>query len=216
MPRERDALSEQNPRAVAQPIQRTSIVRGPELFVWCVALPLRLRDRIFNWIFSALCGARIRWTWSQIKIVGVARMRFGQRFTAGRGLWLQTIGDGRLTIGDDVNMSDWVHVGALNEVRIGSGCLLGSKVLVTDHSHGRASEAAPAALPTRPGARVLVSKGPVVLEDNVWLGDAVVVLAGVTIGANAIVGANSVVTRNIPRNTVWAGIPAVQIWPTPA
>lgn len=185
-----------------------------ELFLQCVTLPSRLRDRLLNLIFSTLCGARIRWVWSQIKIQGVSRMQFGQHFMAGRGLWLQTIGEGRLIIGDYVNMSDWVHVGALNEVRIGNGCLFGSKVIVTDHSHGGVADVIAATMPSRPNVRALVSKGPVILEENVWLGDAVVVLAGITIGANAIVGANSVVTRNIPSNTVWAGTPAVQIWPS--
>lgn len=184
-----------------------------ELFLKCVTLPSRLRDRVFNWTFSALCGVRIRWVWSQIKIQGASRMQFGQHFIAGRGLWLQTIGEGRLIVGDNVNMSDWVHVGALTMVRIGNGCLFGSKVMITDHSHGTVFDVCETAAPIRPDARALVSKGPVVLEDNVWLGDAVVVLAGVYIGTNAIVGANSVVTGNIPSNTVWAGCPATQIWP---
>lgn len=188
---------------------------GPQLFLQLVTLPSRLRDRLYNVVFSALCGVRIRIVWSQVKIQGVDRIRFGQRFMAGRGLWLQTIGAGRLTIGDNVNFSDWVHVGALTGVTIGDGCLLGSKVLIIDHGHGSVIDIALHG-PMRPDARALSSKGPVVLEDNVWLGDAVVVLPGVRIGRNAIVGANSVVTRDIPSNTVWAGSPATQIWPKTA
>lgn len=187
---------------------------GPERFLQLVTLPSRLRDRLFNVVFSALCGVRIRIVWSQVKIQGIGGICFGQRFTAGRALWLQTIGDGRLTIGDNVNMSDWVHIGALSSITIGNGCLIGSKVLITDHSHGSTADIASETL-VRPDARRLQSKGPVVIEDNVWLGDAVAVLAGVTIGKGAIVGANSVVTHDIPNNTVWAGAPAVQIWPRP-
>ena len=187
-------------------------MRGAEHFLRLVTLPSRLRDRLYNLAFSALCGARIRIVWSQVKIQGVGQIRFSGAFMAGRGLWLQAIGEGRLTIGANVNFSDWVHVGALSEVTIGNGCLFGSKVLVTDHSHGAVQDLL-TAQPLRPDARPLHSKGPVVLEDNVWLGDAVVVLPGVRIGSNAIVGANSVVTRNIPSNTVWAGCPATQIWP---
>lgn len=187
-------------------------MNSPERFLQLVMLPSRLRDYCYNVVFSALCGARIRIVWSQVKIQGAGRIRFSGSFMAGRGLWLQTIGEGRLTIGADVNFSDWVHVGALSEVTIGDGCLFGSKVLVTDHSHGSVPDLL-AAMPLRPDARLLHSKGPVILEDNVWLGDTVVVLPGVHIGRNAIVGANSVVTRNIPSNTVWAGCPATQIWP---
>lgn len=185
---------------------------GANLFLRIVTLPSRLRDRLFNEVFSLLCGARIRIAWSQVKIMGIARIRFGGSFMAGRGLWLQAIGEGRLNLGANINVSDWVHIGALDQVTIGDGCLMGSKVLITDHSHGTVTDIAPPAL-LRPDARPLQSKGPVVLEANVWLGDGVVVLPGVRIGSNAIVGANSVVTRNIPDNTVWAGCPATQIWP---
>lgn len=188
---------------------------GANLFLRIVTLPSRLRDRLFNEVFSRLCGARISIVWSQVKIMGIAQISFGGTFSAGRGLWLQTIGEGRMSLGANINVSDWVHIGALDHVMIGAGCLLGSKVLITDHGHGSVADIA-ASAPLRPNARPLCSKGPVILEDNVWLGDAVVVLPGVRIGSNAIVGANSVVTRNIPSNTVWAGCPATQIWPKPA
>ena len=58
------------------------------------------------------------------------------------------------------------------------------------------------------GCLGLCSKGPVVIEDNVWIGDKVTILGGVTIGDNAIIGANSVVTHDIPSNCMAAGMPA--------
>ena len=59
---------------------------GPKHFLQLVTLPSRLRDWIFNIVISALCGARIRIVWSQVKIQGAGNIRVGQRFTAGRGL----------------------------------------------------------------------------------------------------------------------------------
>ena len=50
-------------------------------------------------------------------------------------------------------------------------------------------------------------KGPIVIEDDVWIGCNVIVLKGVTIGTRAVIGAGAVVTRNIPASTVAAGIP---------
>lgn len=184
-----------------------------ELFLQAIQLPSKVRNLLFNLMFSALCGAHIRILWSEVKIRGVANISFGGRFLAGRGLWLEAIGNGRLIIGNNVNVSDWVHIGALYSVTIGDGCLMGSKVLITDHSHGTVADIR-MEVAVRPDARPLHSKGPVVLEENVWLGDAVVVLPSVRIGRNAIVGANSVVTHDIPNNTIWAGVPAKQIWPT--
>jgi len=49
---------------------------------------------------------------------------------------------------------------------------------------------------------------PIVIEDNVWLGGAAVLLPGVRIGRNAVVGAGAVVTRSVPANTIVAGNPA--------
>ena len=48
---------------------------------------------------------------------------------------------------------------------------------------------------------------PIIVEDNVWIGGNVTVLAGVTIGENSVIGAGSVVTKNIPKNSVAVGNP---------
>lgn len=61
-----------------------------------------------------------------------------------------------------------------------------------------------------PHYRKLYSK-PVVIEDNVWLGEFVSVLPGVTIGKGTIVGANSVVSKSLPPNVIAVGIPAKPI-----
>ena len=47
-----------------------------------------------------------------------------------------------------------------------------------------------------------------VIEDNVWLGDGVAVLKGVTIGRNAVVAARAVVTESVAPDTIVAGMPA--------
>jgi virginiamycin A acetyltransferase len=53
-----------------------------------------------------------------------------------------------------------------------------------------------------------MSKGPIIIEDEVWLGYGAIILSGVRIGRGAIVGAGSVVTRNIPPYSIVAGNPA--------
>ena len=49
---------------------------------------------------------------------------------------------------------------------------------------------------------------PVTIGNNVWIGGSVSILGGVTIGDNAVVAAGSVVTRDVPANTLVAGVPA--------
>ena len=48
----------------------------------------------------------------------------------------------------------------------------------------------------------------IVIKDNAWIGNNVIILKGVTIGENAIIGAGSVVTKDVPSNTAVAGNPA--------
>lgn len=48
---------------------------------------------------------------------------------------------------------------------------------------------------------------PVRIGNNVWIGGGVHIDHGVTIGDNTIIGAGSVITRDIPADTVAAGVP---------
>jgi lipopolysaccharide O-acetyltransferase len=50
--------------------------------------------------------------------------------------------------------------------------------------------------------------GPVVIEDEVWLGERVCVMPNVTIGKHSVIGANSVVTKDIPPYCIAVGVPA--------
>lgn len=59
-----------------------------------------------------------------------------------------------------------------------------------------------------PDRRRFTHAAPIVLGRNVWIGSNATILQGVTIGDNAVVGAGSVVTRDVPANTVVAGVPA--------
>jgi acetyltransferase-like isoleucine patch superfamily enzyme len=49
------------------------------------------------------------------------------------------------------------------------------------------------------------------VEDDVWIGHGAIILAGVTIGSGAIVGAGSVVTKDVPRYSIVAGVPAREV-----
>jgi acetyltransferase-like isoleucine patch superfamily enzyme len=58
--------------------------------------------------------------------------------------------------------------------------------------------------------------GPIRVGSNVFFGFNVLIMPGVTIGDNVVVGAGAVVTRDIPSNSVAAGVPARVIRPLSA
>ncbi|MGG5510445.1 DapH/DapD/GlmU-related protein [Myroides odoratimimus] len=116
-----------------------------------------------------------------------------------------------LVFGTNVKMNDYVHITAREKVIIGNNVLLASKIYISDCSHGSYGGDEDDSSPlSKPDCRPLFSK-PVVIEDNVWLGEFVSVLPGVTIGRGTIVGANSVVSKSLPANVIAVGIPAKPI-----
>lgn len=111
----------------------------------------------------------------------------------------------KITIGDNVAFNNDCHLGCINKIEIGNNVLFASRIYISDHYHGEISAEAIKLMPVE---RRLYSKGPVIIKDNVWIGESVAIMPGVTIGKNSIIGANSVVTSDVPENSVAAGVPA--------
>ena len=110
-----------------------------------------------------------------------------------------------ISIGKRVSINNDVHIAAIDSIKIGDDVLIASKVYISDHSHGNTTVED---IEIPPSKRSLYSKGSVVIEDCVWIGEGVAIMPGVVVGKNSIIGANSVVTRDIPANCVAAGCPA--------
>ncbi len=110
-----------------------------------------------------------------------------------------------IDIGEDVRINSTCHIGAINKVIIGKQTLLGSHVMIIDHSHGNNSIEE---MSTHPSERDLYSKGPVIIGERCWICENVTILPGVSIGDECIIGANSVVVKDMPKRCVIAGNPA--------
>lgn len=143
------------------------------------------------------------------RIRGFSNMVFGRNFTTGQYCRIEAGSrhdrkTKRLIIGHDVQINDSCHIAAMESIKIGNNVLIASQVFITDHDHGGISKAE---LMVAPKDRSLVTS-PVVIEDNVWIGEKVVILKGVHIGEGAVIGAGAIVTHDIPPYSVAVGIPA--------
>jgi acetyltransferase-like isoleucine patch superfamily enzyme len=112
-----------------------------------------------------------------------------------------------IEIGDDVEINDYVHIVGTRGVHIGNHVLIASKVFISDLNHGSYGRSVHDS-PTVPPKNRSLSARPVVIEDNVWIGESVCVMPGVTIGFGSVIGAGSIVTRSIPAQSIAVGAPA--------
>tara|TARA_B100000989_G_scaffold228395_1_gene175410 strand:+ start:58 stop:693 length:636 start_codon:yes stop_codon:yes gene_type:complete len=110
-----------------------------------------------------------------------------------------------MIIGNGVSIGSDSHITCANRIIIGNNVLTGKRLLITDNAHGSSNKNI---LNIPPLKREIISKGPVIIEDNVWIGEKVSIMPNLKIGKGAIIAANSVVTKNIPAYSVAAGVPA--------
>ena len=105
---------------------------------------------------------------------------------------------GRVRVGDHVLINPGARIVSAEAIEIGDNCMLAMHCHLSDadwhHTHHRIFA---------PGKTAAIKLG-----SNVWLGDSVKVLKGVTIGDNTIVGAGAVVTKDLPANVMAGGNPA--------
>jgi acetyltransferase-like isoleucine patch superfamily enzyme len=82
-------------------------------------------------------------------------------------------------------------------ITIEDDVMIGPKVNLITENH-----------PLEPDDRKTVLLKPIVVKRNAWIGAGATILPGVTIGENAVVAAGAVVSRDVPPNSIVAGIPA--------
>ena len=121
--------------------------------------------------------------------------------------------DGTITMGHHCHISYKTVIGAVNSITLGNCVGISNHVHMYDNNNH----------PTSPSVRRQMfidgfdgdawrwkhaESKPIVIEDNVWIGEYSAVLKGVTIGEGSIVASHSVVTKDVPPYSVVAGNPA--------
>ncbi len=126
---------------------------------------------------------------------------------------LQSMGDGKITIGNHSAIYERSIIGSVNSIKIGNCVLISNQVHIYDNNNH----------PTAPNVRhrmcvegfegdawrwVYSESAPIVIEDDVWIGESSTILKGVTVGRGSIVASHAVVTKDVPPYTIVAGNPA--------
>jgi acetyltransferase-like isoleucine patch superfamily enzyme len=133
---------------------------------------------------------------------GLANMSFGSGVSIGSNSHFFS-DTGKIIIGNrtffNINCNINASIGGI--IEIGSHCLFGPNVVIHSSNHRFNNLSLP-----------IIEQGhdcaDIRIEDNVWLGANVIVLAGVTIGEGAVVAAGAVVTQDVPKFSIVGGVPA--------
>jgi len=90
----------------------------------------------------------------------------------------------------------------------GSGVQIGDNVMIAPHCMIAAGnhDFSQTEKPMRFAGSI--SKGPIIIEDNVWIGANCIITDGVRIGKDSVIGANSVVTADVNPYDIVGGVPA--------
>lgn len=116
----------------------------------------------------------------------------------GRGSLVWILENGHVTLGGNSYTAGCNKIIAKKSIEIGRDCSIAWGVTITDHDFHKTYKNGleqPETLPVR-------------ICDGAWIGMNATILKGVTVGERSIVAAGAVVTRNVPPNSVVAGVPA--------
>lgn len=94
---------------------------------------------------------------------------------------------------------------------IGNYCSIGNDVKFLLSAEHRLDTVSTFPFRARMGAgdaKEALSKGNIIVGDDVWIGEGAIILSGSHIGQGAVIAAGSVVTKDVPPYAIAAGVPA--------
>lgn len=128
-----------------------------------------------------------------------SKMLINNTFKAYAGTDIRVFDNAELTIGSGYCTCN-VQIVCASKIKIGEDVAIARDVIIRDTD---AHEIL--------GKEHIKTK-EVIIGNHVWIGNRAIIMKGVTIGDGAIIAAGSVVTKDVPPNTIVAGVPAKVIY----
>lgn len=135
----------------------------------------------------------------------------------GEGCFIENINAyGNIELGRFVSISGpgTILHAVKNKIYIGSFSSIAQNVSIQEFNHNincATTFAIQRNLYHKPFQKDVISKGNIVLEEDVWIGSNAVILSGVRIGRGSIIGAGSIITKSIPRYSIVVGNPGKRV-----
>jgi acetyltransferase-like isoleucine patch superfamily enzyme/ubiquinone/menaquinone biosynthesis C-methylase UbiE len=118
---------------------------------------------------------------------------------------INVIRDMPIEIGEFTQINPFTVIFGGGGVKIGNHVMIAPHCVIATGNHNYHQIEKPMRLVTS------IITGPIVIEDDVWIGANSTITDGVTIKKGAVVGANSVVTKDVGEYEIVAGTPAKKI-----
>lgn len=122
-------------------------------------------------------------------------LRVKGNFTAYTGTDIRVFENGELNIGSGY-CTCGVQIVCKKKITIGNDVAIARDVIIRDNDAHQTTEANHESLKE------------VKIGNHVWIGNRAIIMKGVTIGDGAIIAAGAIVTKDVPENTIVAGVPA--------
>ena len=135
-------------------------------------------------------------------IISTLAKRIGKNVCIKEGVIIYNIKE--LSVGDNVSIHPMCYIDAIGGISIGNNVSIAHNSSIISFNH------------TYDITNIAIKYNPlkfanIIINDDVWIGCGVRIMAGVEIGSRVIVGAGAVVTSNLMDHALYAGVPAKYI-----
>lgn len=155
------------------------------------------KANLYNgFILNEMSNAHIH---SSAKIIVKENVIIGEHSIIKEGVIIQVFG--RLVVGKGTQINPYTVIYGGN-IQIGNGVMIAPHVMIASGNHDYIQKEVPMISAGE------LTKGPIIIGNDVWIGAHSTICDGVIIGDGAVIAAGSVVTKHVPPYSVVGGVPA--------